>query len=755
MQDIASQSTAIVLPGKSKITYHEVVDVKRLHWIIQNADKLNLGKSYVSGKYVEGDAQLTLVKKYYKRMIEGKGTVTQTYFQHNGHGRRFSEETGLQNLSRKIRHTVSRGILRDIDMSNCHPVLLQWYCEQNGIPCTNLTYYNMNRKQCLHELMEGRKLTKDDAKKMLLKAVNKQHNQYQQMEGDPDWLYDFHSELRQISIEVMIKNPDLEIESRKKRDYNISGSTINRLLCNLENQALSLMEMAIRRIDGAEVCVLAFDGLMVYGLTDVTIELALRSCEEIIKSEMGISIQVCEKIMDEGFNVPDSELLPYFPWEKKSEYKRLEKQLALQKETESFLSLVHSFEINHAKIIATSNFITVTSEKDVIFMSRSKLRDSYEHIRYGEDKSFIDAWCKYPSMRLYDRVDVIPKRCPDNIYNLWTPFACESPHEYSLSEEVSKGRDFLLSHISILCNHDEAMTDYITKWVAQMLQYPEHKTRMPTFISGQGAGKDSFLEWLRKLLGTEHVMETTDPERDVWGEFNDALKGNTYLVCLNELSKKATMDAEEKIKGLIVDPWLYINPKGKGKYKIRSYHRFIAFTNNPEPIKSTKDDRRNVIIKSSNEKIGDTGYFNQFYSYLDNKDVIQACYDYLMSLDVATFHQLKNTDIPITNYQRDLQELSVSPIEQFVRYLVTEDPQYSEYETFLLSSSEILTKFREFINLHQFKYEVNSVSLGVRLKNLNISGVKTGIHTKQGNKTEFIKKEIRIYLRLDNIVLTK
>ena len=133
---------------------------------------------------------------------------------------------------------------------------------------------------------------------MLLKAVNKQHNQYQQMESDPDWLYEFHHELRQTSIAVMLKNPELELESRKKRDYNISGSTINRVLCELENKALSLMEKAIRCMDGVDVCVLAFDGLMVSGLTDSTIDAALRSCEEQIKSEMGITIQVCEKIMD-------------------------------------------------------------------------------------------------------------------------------------------------------------------------------------------------------------------------------------------------------------------------------------------------------------------------------------------------------------------------------------------------------------------------------------------------------------------------
>ncbi len=66
--------------------------------------------------------------------------------------------------------------------------------------------------------------------------------------------------------------------------------------------------------------------------------------------------------------------------------------------------------------------------------------------------------------------------------------------------------------------------------------------------------------------------------------------------------KKETVECEGKIKGLITDPKLTINNKGVNQYDIMSFHRFLITTNNSEPINTSHDDRRNLIIRSSDEK---------------------------------------------------------------------------------------------------------------------------------------------------------
>jgi hypothetical protein len=131
------------------------------------------------------------------------------------------------------------------------------------------------------------------------------------------------------------------------------------------------------------------------------------------------------------------------------------------------------------------------------------------------------------------------------------------------------------------------------------------------------------MKLLARLIGEKHVFETTTPSRDVWGDFNGIMQSK-FLVNLNEMSKKETLENEGRIKALITDPTLTINSKGINQYIINSYHRFIITTNNEDPVKTRKDDRRNLIIRSCDEKKGDAEYFKKLYTLLENDDVIRT-----------------------------------------------------------------------------------------------------------------------------------
>merc|ERR1712196_550913 len=153
-----------------------------------------------------------------------------------------------------------------------------------------------------------------------------------------------------------------------------------------------------------------------------------------------------------------------------------------------------------------------------------------------------------------------------------------------------------------------------------MGQYPATKTICPTIISEQGGGKGTLMRLLRLIMGVRKVVETTNPTRDCWGDFNSVMQ-SAFLVNLNELSLKDTIEAEGKIKGLITDDTFIIDKKNTPQHMIKSYHRFIITTNKEEPIKTSKDDRRNLIIRASDEKCGDKTYFTRLYKHLKDKNV--------------------------------------------------------------------------------------------------------------------------------------
>ena len=61
-------------------------------------------------------------------------------------------------------------------------------------------------------------------------------------------------------------------------------------------------------------------------------------------------------------------------------------------------------------------------------------------------------------------------------------------------------------------------------WIAQMIQYPEIKSVCPVLISEDGAGKNTILEFLKRMLGEKKVMETTKPQDEVCGHFNSKMQ---------------------------------------------------------------------------------------------------------------------------------------------------------------------------------------------------------------------------------------
>ena len=198
-----------------------------------------------------------------------------------------------------------------------------------------------------------------------------------------------------------------------------------------------------------------------------------------------------------------------------------------------------------------------------------------------------------------------------------------------------------------------------------MIQYPAVKSICPVLISKEGAGKGTLLTLLTQMLGNNKVMDTTQPSRDVWGDFNGKMS-QSFLVNLNELSKSEMVEAEGKFKGLVTDAKLTINNKGVNQYDIISYHRFIITTNKEEPINTTFDDRRNLIIRSSDEMIGNKEYFNKLNEMLEDVNVVKTCYEYFKQ--IPNMDKFKSLPMPKTEYQNNLKELLVSPRAMVKRF---------------------------------------------------------------------------------------
>eukprot|EP00966_Prymnesium_polylepis_P222179 5140834-Prymnesium_polylepis.1 len=260
-------------------------------------------------------------------------------------------------------------------------------------------------------------------------------------------------------------------------------------------------------------------------------------------------------------------------------------------------------------------------------------------------------------MNLYPNHSV----CPEDEYNLWTPFA------YDLLEgEYERDDDALalfLHHMSCLCDHDEAVTDFVLMWLAQMIQYPENKSIVVAFISREGAGKGLLVQLITVWFGKKKVISTENAKRDVFGDFNSQLL-HAFFCNLNELSAKDFYDAYGRYKAMVTDPTITINQKGKDQIEMKSCHRFMASSNNEDCMPTHEGDRRQLLIRSSNELIGDQTHTDKMVALKGNVSGMRTIWDHLKHLKCPK--HIDHTCMPITSFHQDIKKQNQSPIMHWI-----------------------------------------------------------------------------------------
>ena len=453
------------------------------------------------------------------------------------------------------------------------------------------------------------------------------------------------------------------------------------------------------------------------------------NCKDIKNEIKQINKEINEKIKKENNDKKNNEKLS----------KNNEKEQKIKDKNDAdqlFKKMSAEFELTHTKIVNKSLFVKKLDDR-VIFMTKKDLMTSYEHIqcglnRCGNPESFIQKWTSCNNgINVKDDMENYPDvdKCPPNIFNLWTPFAMEKyTDKYEPETEALK---FILNHIKILCNNEKEVYNYFINWIAKMIQQPYKKLTCIVLISNEGAGKGTLMQLFSKMMGTNKVFETKDPSRDVWGHFNELMM-DCFLVNLNELEYADTLTAHGKIKALITDEKMTINPKGTKPLKINSYHHYIITTNEENPIKTDKNDRRKVIIRSSDELIKNVEYFKKMYKIMENTNVIRTCFDYFKNHDISKF---EHEDKPTTEYQQDLQQMAITAPQQWLMDFTISNMK--EPKIIELLGSEIYSRFVLWCNTNNKKYDTDASKLALKLTNLKIDGLNKGRHTTSGNTKYF------------------
>lgn len=625
-------------------SYEERVDLRKLNYI-HSEFSFEMFKSVSKAFKSQAAAkeQYNLIQSYVSNRLKC-GLVMYDYASGKSDGRLFAKG-GIQGLCKNIRGFLADHTI-DIDMVNAHPVILENVCKKIKIFCPNLSHYITNRDEVLESICKDDSCDTHTAKTSILIATN--CTPKQTFKTNSDFLKNYTSEMKKIrKVLLETESYDYLKDFARHDKGNFEGSFVNHILCKYENIILEHVRKYFTDND-YEIFALMFDGLMIY--SNEARKINISHLEEYIFEQTSMTnVKFSIKEHSTNITIPDT----YEPI-LRPDYKTLKK----------------SFERSCCKV--DDYFIC-----DGRAYKKGQLKDKFENLfcwEEGKKKPFIGIWLTDPDMRMYDRADNYPKSnmCPKNVYNLWKPFAVEDvcmsdSYADMMKTYISEGADFFFNHIKVLCNHEQVLFEFVETWLAQMLQYPEHKTIELIFISREGAGKGMFKEFLRGMLGgAPKTIVTSDPQNDIFGSFNEKLL-YSFLIILEEVNKAGTYGKNDQKKSLITDSTVSIRQKGLPSIEVTSYHRFIDFTNHPNPTQ--KNARRDLTILCSNEKINDTNYWNAGFSFAKDKYVCREIYDRLMAKKVKP--TITAVDIPESNFDTFIKDIQRNPILRFLDHIST------------------------------------------------------------------------------------
>ena len=383
----------------------------------------------------------------------------------------------------------------------------------------------------------------------------------------------------------------------------------------------------------------------------------------------------------------------------------------------------------------------------------SQLKEAFRYKTYDVivkgfviKRSLIDTWLISNNILQYDGLKCYPPPlvCPKNEYNTWIPYYIETVPEIQLSEEISAGVEFILDHLRAMCGHDEIVYNHFIAWLGFRFAYPALKSFTPHIIGPMGCGKTEIFTILTRMMGSHKTLLTINPEVNVWGQFNELLK-NATLIGLDELNVKQTHDATEFIKGLQTGKKITINEKGVNKYELESYLAFIAFSNKPT-LETTKGDRRNMMWQASGEHVGNSLYFEQLRECYGNDQILKHLHKRLINNPfIIKFDQ---QPIPLTSYQKILQDGYKTETEQFLESYIQENHPNSDEQYVTIKSTDLYLLFNEWKSKFGTEYKITHTKFTTNMLLMTFNNGETLIekkHTRTGNVFIFQLQSLQMY----------
>ena len=688
-----------------KLTYLNRIDLSSLVDELKKT-KLDSNNYHISVSELELYLTSSLVNNGENKVIYG-------YAKGKKYGRNFSKGTSLQGVRGEIRKFLTQDIYNDFDIVNCQPSILKYV--------TDKYYPNKSFPSLLKYLKERDDLLSDKIdKQYVIMAMNNQN--YKNINNN-EFFTSLFNEF-EIIRNIVWESPPLDyIKKLSKKEDNYKGSFLSNIIQEFEN--MHLME-SIKKLNSSKVGGLIFDGFY-YDINE-PIQPILQKLND---NKYGLTWIVKN---NKSKIIMDNSKITKKPKQTYQIVKREFEKKYFMIQNPILYGWEH--EVQGKKVLATynlSDFKTLTAAYQYLKMNKD-----------GEPEliNFLNEWIKDDNIRKYKAVDNIPFPIgteitqDSEVYNEFNGFDTELISEEQYEElNGDKYVKIFAEHIKLLTNYHEESFIYLANYLAHLFQYPNELPLIAIlFKSEEGVGKDSLIEVLEKILGSNYFHRAEDAS-SLFGEKNGDSRKGKLVIQLNELKASDGKKYESDIKGLITAVQNNVRELYKNSYKQKNNARVIGSVNTENPFKVSSSDRRWVVFRCGSKK--DEQYYDTLYREVVNNPNALKCLAYsFMTMDINGFN-IKNR--PITEAYKEMKSHSCNPLFKFLydlfytnEYKIISTAHKKTPTDIRIESKELLLAYNEFLKTNNLEEAINInsrtltstlQSQGIKKKRVKINGI--------------------------------
>lgn len=182
----------------------------------------------------------------------------------------------------------------------------------------------------------------------------------------------------------------------------------------------------------------------------------------------------------------------------------------------------------------------------------------------------------------------------------------------------------------------------VLNWMAYLVRHPERRINFGLLLGGkQGIGKDALIAPIVRILG-EHNVSYVE-EHHIESGFQDAFIGKR-LIIVSELYGGDSRKFANRLKPLITNDVLVVNPKGRPAYSVPNHMQFYLMTNYEDSISLEEGDRR-FWAQWCGKTTFSPEWFIAYYQQLLKGGLAEAVYDRLLRHNISDFNPGKAPEI--------------------------------------------------------------------------------------------------------------